>query len=256
MSNQKMKDEKVQTVERYLSMGMNRSEIALKLGYGSWRSLDIFMRRSGMRWNGTLNKYLSEEELFSEKSESIRDPLVATEKVMKIIRLFKEDEADPRNVAKLTGFKDHLEMASYMSAKGFVWSCDSGNYVKSTTRSRGKFQPPDNKPVPCSESDNVFQNSAMINDRYAHLLEILTKNEDRLLELLLPETYSRTIPRYFVPGITRTKSFYMSDPLSKLLNEFCQSKNLSQKEVVEAAIVEFLSKYSFKKEVDALIRGE
>lgn len=254
MNDLKKQSDKLMTIQQFLASGMNRGEVALKLGYSGWRSLDIYMRRNGMRWNGTFNKYIDEEELqMATEPNNLADTDVPA-KIAKIITLYDDINADPKQIAKQTGFGDHIQMANYMSSKGYLWSNEVNNYVKAADPNREIVSCESNSTGLKSEKldDNRFTGTEL--DRYIRLMDTLVKHEDRLMELLLPEVYSRTIPRYFVPGITRTKSFYMSDSLSKLLNEFCSSKNLSQKEVIEAALVEFLSKYSFKKEVDTLIR--
>jgi len=63
------------------------------------------------------------------------------------------------------------------------------------------------------------------------------------------------IPRYALPGLVRTKAIYMSDMVSKLTAEFSREKNVTQREIVEAALVEYLQKYGFKKEIDTLLRN-
>ena len=47
----------------------------------------------------------------------------------------------------------------------------------------------------------------------------------------------------------------MSDMVAKLAVEFCKEKNLSQREVIEGALLEYLTKYGFKREVDGLLNN-
>lgn len=254
MNDLQKQNDKLTIIQQYLASGMNRGEVALKLGYSGWRSLDIYMRRNGMRWNGTFNKYINEEELQPVTEQINQTDSSTPSKINKIISLFNDIDADPKQIARQAGFSDHIQMAGYMSSKGYSWSSDVNNYIKTADTNIETIKKEGSSTALKQDQPGDINLTGMEMHRYMRLMDILVKNEDRLMELLYPETYSRTIPRYFVPGITRTKSFYMSDSLSKLLNEFCSSKNLSQKEVIEAALVEFLSKYSFKKEVDSLIR--
>jgi hypothetical protein len=47
----------------------------------------------------------------------------------------------------------------------------------------------------------------------------------------------------------------VSDTIAKLAGEFSKEKNITQREVMEAALVEYLMKYWFKREVEALLKN-
>ena len=59
-------NEKVEFIQRYLQKGRTREELGVILGYKSWRSLDILMRRHGMKWDSKKNSYYREEEALDE----------------------------------------------------------------------------------------------------------------------------------------------------------------------------------------------
>lgn len=63
-------------------------------------------------------------------------------------------------------------------------------------------------------------------------------------------------PRYAVPGEVRTKAIYMSDVIAKLAGEFSREKKVALREVMEGALVEYLMKYGFKREVEMLLRNQ
>ncbi|WJY26390.1 hypothetical protein [Sporosarcina trichiuri] len=46
----------------------------------------------------------------------------------------------------------------------------------------------------------------------------------------------------------------MSDLIAKLTAEFSEEKYITQRENVEAALIEYLKKYGFKQEVESLLR--
>lgn len=48
----------------------------------------------------------------------------------------------------------------------------------------------------------------------------------------------------------------MSDMIAKLTAEFSKEKNITQREIVEAALIEFLEKYGFKREIETLLKNE
>ena len=81
------------------------------------------------------------------------------------------------------------------------------------------------------------------------------EKRDDLYELLAGSREHGKIPRYALPGLVRTKAIYMSDMISKLTAEFSKEKNVTQREIVEAALVEYLQKYGFKKEIETLLKN-
>ena len=48
----------------------------------------------------------------------------------------------------------------------------------------------------------------------------------------------------------------MSDMVAKLAAEFAKEKNISQREVVEGALIEYLQKYGFKREIKTLLSND
>jgi hypothetical protein len=47
----------------------------------------------------------------------------------------------------------------------------------------------------------------------------------------------------------------MSDKVASVMGEFSREKNVTQREIVEAALVEYLQKYGFKQEVEMLLQN-
>jgi hypothetical protein len=45
----------------------------------------------------------------------------------------------------------------------------------------------------------------------------------------------------------------MSDKVADVMGEFSREKNVTQREIVETALVEYLRKYGFKQEVGMLL---
>lgn len=242
-----------------LLSGKNREEIALELNHKSYRTLDMYMRRRGYAWNGERQIYIKKT---IENSNTEDEP--PTTKAQRIISLFNTD-LDPMEVAKKVGMKDHRAMAMYMKSKGYSWSSEKKNYALV----KGLVESEDND---TSDIGNeTIDNIASINtntqlpenidvfsqfERFIKLipmLEIIDKNSDKVAELLSINSRN-TIPRYIVGGVTITKSLCMSHPLSELIKEFSIEKNISQREIFEVAIIEFLKKYGFENEVNSLFQ--
>jgi histidyl-tRNA synthetase len=45
----------------------------------------------------------------------------------------------------------------------------------------------------------------------------------------------------------------MSAGVIRLMKEFCKSKNIKQKEVLEVALVEFFKRYGYQREIDKIL---
>jgi hypothetical protein len=235
-----------------LLSGKTREQIALELHHKSYRTIDMYMRRHGYIWDGNKQIYI----IKSKNKINVEDKMPTT-KIQRIINLFNEG-LDPINVAKKVGIKDHRAMAMYMKSKGYIWSSEKNNYILE----KGMITGEENKPEESdlqeeNEVNNSNPNSTdLINQfqRFSKLLpmlELIEKNSDKIADVLSINT-QKTIPRYIIGGITITKSLCMSYPLSELVKEFSIEKNISQKEIFEVAIIEFLKKYGFENEVNSL----
>jgi|GEM_PF-239079 len=250
-----------------LLMGKTREELAEEFNHKNYRTLDMYMRRRGYVWEGNKQVYIlkpSEAPKFEVAS--------STSKVDKIITLFNSG-ADPREIAKKVGMKDHRTMAMYMKDKGFIWSSERQNYIllkgqqPSINIETEEYEDDITADGSCiqanfSSSPSPFEDlpsfmDAPKNDRMERLLpmlEMLDRNKDKLAELLSINEGS-TIPRYVVGGITITKSLCMSHNLAELIKEFSKEKNISQREIFEVSIIEFLRKYGYENEIKALFNS-
>lgn len=169
-------------------------------------------------------------------------------------------------VAKKVGMKDHRTIAAYMKDKGYIWSSERQNYVLlKGQQPEIDFIEEENEyeermAVNCSSTDfnippteDCYEELPQIEklQRLIPMLEMIDRNKDKLAELLSINS-GGTIPRYVVGGITITKSLCMSHNLSELIKEFSKEKNISQREIFEVAIIEFLKKYGYESEINTL----
>lgn len=247
-----------------LMEGKIRDEIADELNHKNYRTIDMYMRRRGYIWN-------ADKQIYTNKPNSkieIDQCSPNLGKVQRIISLF-DMGFEPMEIAKRAGMKDHRAMALYMKSKGYIWSPENQNY----TLLKGNITPiashKDIDDLTMEESYNHIEaeNSTDFSDidediivsknqmeKISSLLpmfEMINKNKEKLVELLSINS-SCTIPRYMVGGITITKSLCMSHPLSELIKEFSKEKNISQREIFEIAIIEFLKKYGYENEINSL----
>ena len=91
---------------------------------------------------------------------------------------------------------------------------------------------------------------------YLPFLRFLYEKRDDLYRFLAGSREDGIIPRYAVPGIIKTKAIYMSDAIAKLAGEFSKEKNVTQREVMEGALIEYLQKYGFSREVEAILKNQ
>lgn len=232
-----------------LMQGISREEIALELNHKSYRTLDMYMRRRGYTWNSEKNIY--ETRVEENNNNNKFEELSSTFKVKKIIS-YLDQGMDPKEVTKKVGLKDHRSMAEYMKSKGYAWSPRHENYILV----KGKVDDYDDDIEQPFMEDNI-DNEEYNNDdktkirKLIPMLDMIYKNQDKLIELLAINNSSK-IPRYVVGGVTITKSLSMSYLLSELVKEFSRDKNISQREIFEVAIIEFLKKYGYENEVRSL----
>ena len=221
-----------------------RDEVSEELGYKTYKSLDMYMRRKNFTFDTKANQYVPQQ---NKTNKLERDPKsYAPTKVVSIITAFEEANPDPRVISKQEGFRDHQEMAEYMKTKGYEWNAYKSNYIKTV----GKIE----EVAPAPEPE--FKSPPTDIDEYIPFLRFLYEKRDDIYELISGTKEDGTIPRYVVPGMVKTKAIYMSDMVSKLAGEFSKEKNITQREVVEAALIEFLQKYGFKREIETLLKSE
>ena len=72
---------------------------------------------------------------------------------------------------------------------------------------------------------------------------MLQKNKEKLVDMLIPQSDAGTIPRYALPGVVVTKSVHMVNPLDMMVRDFSREKNVSQRDIFAAALLEFFRKY-------------
>ncbi|MEK4023647.1 hypothetical protein [Sporosarcina sp. FSL W7-1283] len=147
-------------------------------------------------------------------TEVIEKVEVHSGKVKQIIDLF-ESGMDAKEVAKQLYFPSHGALADYMTSKGYVWS--GSNYERET---------------------GIQQNGELVKEMTGSYLA-----NGGIVE---------KIPRYLVPGILAPKNLNISHLLNQMLIDFSRQYNIRQREIFEAALIEFLQKYGYAHEIKAL----
>ena len=244
-------DEKVEAILQGLANGQTREQLAETFGNSSWKSVDMYMRRRDYTWDARNQTYTPDVEVTIPQ-------LKDTSKAGKVV-YFLEQGNDPKSIAIRLGFKDHRDMASYMTAKGYEWHSEESNYRKKV----GVVEHVPQEVASSSPSIPVAADIPVVPINYgtlpqeiAHylpLLALLDEHQEKLVSLLQPNENIQ-IPRYLVPGIAKTKTIQMMNTLQDLIADYCNEYNIQQRVLFEVALIEFFQKHGFRQEIDALLK--
>lgn len=223
----------------------SREEVAKEFNYKHWKSLDTYMRRKNFVYDSRQGQYIPAENRFKKDKEAYRNS--APNKVLKIVDAFGVANPDPKEIAEREGFADHREMAEFMKAKGYEWNVYKNNYIKIT----GFVE----EPEPLETVNRNLERRETALDEFLPFIRFLYDRREEVYQLLDGVREDGKIPRYAIPGLAKTKAIYMSDKVADVMGEFSREKNVTQREIVETALVEYLQKYGFKQEIEALLQN-
>lgn len=246
-------DEKVKKILTGLAQGKTREKLAREMGYKSYKSLDIYIRRRHFRWDGRQKTYVSISSGTS-LPESIPPPVSTQEGL--VISLFKSCN-DPREIARRLGFGDHKELAAFMRSRGYAWCGELGNYIQQRERENGVEVHSGDKKNPILETRELEailpenpqlppQEGVIQLLEYLPLLGFLQANRVRLEQLLLAAGEERLLaPVNIQESVLGNGHHYLSPLLEEMLEEYCQRGHLSRQEVMEGALVDYFQRSGF-----------
>jgi hypothetical protein len=160
-------------------------------------------------------------------------------------------EKDFSAIAAKAGFTDRNDLATYMKAQGWLWSSAEGTYIKENFNSGEMDNEPIDEQLPEAEVPTVEATVGL--ERFLPLLEYLENHKDQLKHLL-QTTDSKQIPHYnFHGGNTITKSVSMSSNLDQLIRDFAKEMGVSQRVIFEAALIQFMERYGYARQVKRLL---
>lgn len=265
--------EKLNRIQSLFDEGKTHEEIAKELGYTKIESFYRYIYRydDSLNYRKLFNKkslsVVPKEDAVPESKcdkaveaiEAIPQTKENISKVESVVSLISRG-VDVRDVAKKKHFKDMQELANYMKSKGYIWSSSAKNYVLvpqekqmllETRASPDGDKEQETKVV--DELRDIMYKGKETNcdclERYGAILMLLEDKKDKLIEILNGLTNQGKIPRYIIPGEVITKSVKMVSTLQHLMNDFCEVANITQKMMLEVAIIDFLKKYGYGREV-------
>jgi hypothetical protein len=245
-------EEKTAAVLAGQAEGIDRSTLAVQLGYKNAGSLDVLMRRNGFRYKD--GEYVPKEDL----AKPICPNAAIPGKVGRVLAMIEEGKKDFTAIAQAAGFTDHRDLGRYMASQGWSWSTEQETYVKADSsegesKLAGEFQLEVQADVPRPSADGTHNVDGI--GPYLPLLDFLFENEGALRRLLSAESDPGLIPRYTVPGVSSTKSFFMSTLLAQLITDFSEEKGIPPRAILEAALIDYLRQYGFGDRVDKLLKA-
>jgi hypothetical protein len=245
------KDNPTKKIEYVLSLaasGKTNKEIAEELGYKDVQNLYVFMRRHGMVWNSKKALFLVKGEKQEEQQEILSEN--PTGKVARIMSMFSKN-MDGKEIANSLRFSSYQEMADYMRSKGYLWDNAKQNYLKTVEKVEKELREMQQEqikmpPITINQQNNIEQ--------YSDILKLLAENKNKLLEIFKPsEKEQQSIPRYSLPGDSMIKSVNFTNTINRLVKEFSEDKNITQKVIFEVAVIEFLKKYGYASQVKTVL---
>lgn len=248
---------KIQRILELFAAGNNKHETAKILGYKDYKGLQAYMQRHQYIWDDSIQNY----QMLIEYKKQVKTQRVlmehedgANSKPARIIAMLSK-KLEARDIAKKLGFEDHKSMATYMKSRGYVWNMEKVNYDRDMKIivDEDASESHQNTSLP-SNNSRMIGKQQVANGEHQGILQLLESKKEKLLELLGSyDDDEKAIPRFVIGGLSVTKSVHMVTGLDLLIREYSTEKNLSQKDMFQIAMIEFLKKYGYKREVEALI---
>ncbi len=146
--------------------------------------------------------------------------------------------SDPPEIPEL-GFKNHLALAEYMKAKGYLW-----NHQDRCYQFKGS-EAVEDEPAKSSSND-------LGNPELEEMVQVLLKNRD-YLDLLYQLDGNKCLPRYSLGDIRIAKTIQVSNRLNQLIMNFTADKDINQREFFEIAAIEMMKKHGYEAEIKGLL---
>lgn len=242
-------DRQANQILEMLEQGMSKSDIAKTLGYNNPLSIDNYMRRRNFSWDSRERNFVPAAERYSAKAKNNITPFRGTSKADVIISLFDQGELNVKEIARQVGFETNKEMTKFMKNKGYLWDPIEGNYVQGLTT--GVMLEPSANPT------SQTSTNATITEVLQNLIPLLQGNSSNHQVSITKEHLETDepprLPRYTVSGQYTTKGMRMAIALDEMTRKFSAERYLSQREILEIALIEFFKKYGYRTEVEKLI---
>ncbi|ARK22265.1 hypothetical protein [Sporosarcina ureae] len=231
-------DPKIKEVLEMLAAGSDKEKIVEHFGHKNWKSIDMYFRRKGFRWNKTTFDPIPELA-----TSAVDESRFIHTKAAHVVRQLSVKHADIRQIAIKNGFQNVGELGEYMKANGYVWDTVLNNYEYDVTT----VQKEDTAP-----NLSVFDVVGTENDEIQQLVRFLLSKKHRLVELLETEN-NGTLPRYTFKGGKTNKTLGLPSSVQTLLHDFSTEFNVTQRAIIEISLAEFFKKYGYAEQLNQVL---
>lgn len=223
-----------------LAEGQSLKDIAKSYGHLDTRSIDNYMKSQGYIWNQKSEIYRK----LRTTAEGLSTFIETKEKVVEIILCFSSG-LNAKEIATRFGFSNNRDLATYMKKQGFEWNTIKSNY-------EAKASVPITSPTTHQQSFESIESLSSVEIDF--LRELLAYRHVLLPMLQVKDALEPTFPVYHLEGLSHSKSVQLTTSLDELVRTFCRDKKISQKQVFEIALIEFLQKYGYENELSTILR--
>lgn len=194
-------DEKTLHILQLLEQGKTRDEIAQSFNI-QWKSIDMYMRRRGFRWDKQAHCY------------TLHETSPSPSKVQSILQQFATKSPNFKKIAQQHGFQTVELMGQYMKKQGYTWHPELQNYyfVSST-----------------------HQEEDVSNFTEKTLMQFLLSNQHTLTKLITTSTFSLSTI------ITNEVTISLTSTLYESLQKASQTNNLTPQAIIELALIKYLT---------------
>lgn len=240
-----------------LNSGEDRELIAQEYGFKSSRSMDSRLRRNGYHCPKGFYEKISTEPIQNFNCASVKAEKIATS----INEYVDAGIALPTDFYKKFGFTSKQEMQKYLKENGAIYNPNTKKYEPDKDADAKWIAKQDviqkEQEALRQQMECHIQNGAEASfDAYMPFIQLLYQNREVLITLLTMGETSETPPRINIGGEKIIKSIYIAKSISRLIDDFHYKTGLSIREIVEVAIVEYLKKYGYEKEIKKLLERE
>lgn len=236
--------EKIEKIQFLLAAGNTRPQVAKLLGYTDVSCLYRYASSHNLKWNPEKKNYdaIGNNGKPIEAVKPIADN--PTGKEANVISMLGRG-IDGREIAKRLRFATYQAMADYMKNRGYVWSEFKNNYVKEPKEVRQQAKVEEPKTEAKSDISSF--------GKYDEMLKMMFENIEKLKELLNINNQG-AMPRYLINGVVIPKTISITNTIDKLVKEYCEENNITQREFFEVAAIDFLKNYGYKDVVKANLK--
>ena len=236
-------ERRAKEIFKKIDNGMTREQAAKKYGYENVRSMDQLMRRRGYKvCNG---KYVKEEK---KRELCVVSP--RSEKLMNALNAIAQsgDSIDEKQLERW-GFHTRQQLNDFMREEGIKY--DPINQIYHIVAKEQEVSQENRQTIHTTEIPMFTETPEKIED-YLPFLAFLYDNK-AIFDDMIKDKAENKPPVPNIPGKCHQKTFHINSNLACLINQFADAHGIKYKNVVEAAVIQYLEKYGYEDKVAQIL---